>query len=452
MVTLSAKGGVPQPSSSHNNNNNNNNNANATAGTVKHNTHQPAVGNAAHKFTLLTTAKTIATHSAKDKNPNPNLYIPKSSSAGGTGNTGNAGGADGGGGGGGGGERGKYGYGNNNYDNDDGETRTRKLRGIPRAFQRVVDPPPGSSSGTDNPGSNDPDNDNPDFTRPKIQAPTFVTEREGRSRPGGGHRTALSFERALRRLGMSVPPEYQCALCSRLVSDPVLLPWDVEQRACCSGCIRPVLASTFTCPVTGLDDKSQEELLPYMRVREGAEKWREGVWGEAERRELEEREGMGEAEVLDDRDTGGRRAVVDIGGKGDDDEEDGDSFAGDVFDDDDDDEEEGQATTTKAAAAHNNPQAAKAGDGKGNDGGNDGTTATANNNTTADDGNGKGSKDDDDDGDDDNYARLNDAANSRSTTGGGGSEEVVSGAIIPSEEEEGEGEKGNDNSKDGRGE
>ena len=78
----------------------------------------------------------------------------------------------------------------------------------------------------------------------------------------------------------------------------MLVPWDPEGRSCCETCIRDALAKNgFTCPMTGAEGVSPDDLLPNAGVRKGAEAFVKDVMekldmieGQIEKEQAEEEE------------------------------------------------------------------------------------------------------------------------------------------------------------------
>lgn len=69
-----------------------------------------------------------------------------------------------------------------------------------------------------------------------------------------------AFETALQVTGVSIPEYLTCAVCQKLVENPVNLHWDPAGRTACEGCMRQKLSAAFCCPVTGIEGISPDEL------------------------------------------------------------------------------------------------------------------------------------------------------------------------------------------------
>ena len=208
-------------------------------------------------------------------------------------------------------------------------------------------------------------------------------------RTGGGQSLSSSTRRrdldyALKLTATSVPEHLQCGICHTIVKSVMLVPWDTaEGRSTCESCIRDGLTKNgFTCPLTGTEGVSPDDLFPNVGLRKTADAFVRDVMAkmdaiekkiEAEQEEEERkrvaavaergRGGGGGGNDFDD----GRDGIVSgkRGGKaankkrkGDDELLFGgdDEFGGDVFDvaaddDDDDDEPEDLDETATATAS-----------------------------------------------------------------------------------------------------
>jgi hypothetical protein len=227
-------------------------------------------------------------------------------------------------------------------------------------------------------------------------------------RSGGGQSLASSSRRrdldyALKLTAMSVPEHLQCGICHSIVKSAMLVPWDTaEGRSTCESCIRDGLTKNgFTCPLTGTEGVSPDDLFPNVGLRKAADAFVADVMAkmdaiekqiEAEQEEEErkrvaavaERGKAGSGNDFDDGKDGimlGRRGKGSNkkrkGGDNDDDLMFGgdDEFGGDVFDvtvdDNDDDEPEDlveAATATASLAIDDNAKTETMGEEATNDG------------------------------------------------------------------------------------
>jgi len=187
-------------------------------------------------------------------------------------------------------------------------------------------------------------------------------------RTGGGQSLASASKRrdldyALKLTATSIPDHLQCGICHSMVKNAMLVPWDTEGRPTCESCIRDGLTKNgFTCPLTGTEGVSPDDLFPNVGLRKAADAFIKDVMEkldsierqiEAEREEEEEEARKREAAAklnrgddFEDRGDGIMTKKTKLNGrtqlKNDDDllfGED-DEFGGDVFDVAGDDEPE----------------------------------------------------------------------------------------------------------------
>ena len=97
-------------------------------------------------------------------------------------------------------------------------------------------------------------------------------------RTGGGQSLSSSTRRrdldyALKLTATSVPEHLQCGICHTIVKSAMLVPWDTaEGRSTCESCIRDGLTKNgFTCPLTGTEGVSPDDLFPNVGLRKAAD-------------------------------------------------------------------------------------------------------------------------------------------------------------------------------------
>eukprot|EP00561_Arcocellulus_cornucervis_P000524 CAMPEP_0185826450 /NCGR_PEP_ID=MMETSP1322-20130828/31551_1 /TAXON_ID=265543 /ORGANISM="Minutocellus polymorphus, Strain RCC2270" /LENGTH=942 /DNA_ID=CAMNT_0028524179 /DNA_START=76 /DNA_END=2909 /DNA_ORIENTATION=- len=241
-------------------------------------------------------------------------------------------------------------------------------RGIPRTFLSLTKPPITDGSG-DNPDGGDDDDAAANQSSLQTNALGFeaLLTRGGGTSATSGQSTAQTLQYALDLTATTVPDHLRCGICTQVVRNAMLIPWDAEGRTTCESCIRDGLASNmFQCPLTGMEGVSPDDLMPNIALRKAADLFVEGVMEkmdevlqEQEREEEEERKKReaeeaqaareGRADLEDDAGAvvgrgdaaaarrAARRAAREddpFGGGG------GDDFGGDVFDVPNSDEEE----------------------------------------------------------------------------------------------------------------
>ena len=280
----------------------------------------------------------------------------------------------------------------------------KRATGIPRTFLTLGaagNPPPtapeGGGQGAGDGGGGEDNGGGEENNQPQgnlaAQLQPSAQAFQALVRTGGGQSLSSSTRRrdldyALKLTATSVPEHLQCGICHTIVKSAMLVPWDTaEGRSTCESCIRDGLTKNgFTCPLTGTEGVSPDDLFPNVGLRKAADAFVRDVMAkmdaiekqiEAEQEEEErkrvaavaERErgrvGGGGGNDFDD----GRDGIVSgkRGGKaankkrkGDDELLFGgdDEFGGDVFDvaaddddDDDDDEPEDLDETATATAS-----------------------------------------------------------------------------------------------------
>ncbi|KAL3822870.1 hypothetical protein ACHAXA_006234 [Cyclostephanos tholiformis] len=280
----------------------------------------------------------------------------------------------------------------------------KRATGIPRTFLTLgANPPPsaggeggvsadgpanvgggdgGGTAGDEDGGQQQPQGNLAAQLQPSAQAfQALVRSGGGQSLTSSSRRRDLDY--ALKLTATSVPEHLQCGICHSIVKSAMLVPWDTaEGRSTCESCIRDGLTKNgFTCPLTGTEGVSPDDLFPNVGLRKAADAFVRDVMAkmdaiekqiEAEQEEEErkrvaavaERGKVGSGNDFDDGKDGivlGRRAKRSNkkrkGGVNDDLLFGGDDeFGGDVFDvavddNDDDDEPEDLDETATAAAS-----------------------------------------------------------------------------------------------------
>ena len=92
-------------------------------------------------------------------------------------------------------------------------------------------------------------------------------------RSGGGQSLSAAARRhdlgyALKLTATALPQHLACGLCAGIVRSAMLMPWDAEGRPTCESCIRDGLARNgFTCPLTGTEGVSPDDLFPNVCLR-----------------------------------------------------------------------------------------------------------------------------------------------------------------------------------------
>ena len=135
----------------------------------------------------------------------------------------------------------------------------KRATGIPRTFQSLT--AANAAEGGEGP----------------LLQPNAIGFAELLHRGGGQSAEAAqtqTLEYALKVTANEVPDYLQCALCGNVVRDAMILPWDEQGRTTCERCIRDALTSNgFTCPLTGIEGLSPDDLLPNRAIRKAAEKF-----------------------------------------------------------------------------------------------------------------------------------------------------------------------------------
>ena len=212
--------------------------------------------------------------------------------------------------------------------------------GIPRTFLNLT----GSSQAE---GAEGGENESSITLQPNtIGFQELVNRGGGQSENTTGTRRDLDY--ALKITSTSVPEHLQCGICTNIVKNAMLLPWDPELRTTCETCIRDGLAQNgFQCPLTGIDGVSPDDLLPNGALRKAADAFVKSVMekvDEIEKQQVEEAEVAADTEktttgnILDGDGTEkgvlvSKKATLAGRKKSDDDDPFGgdDDFGGDVF-------------------------------------------------------------------------------------------------------------------------
>ena len=243
-------------------------------------------------------------------------------------------------------------------------------RGIPRTFLSLTQPPitdgGGAAEGEEGEGAGDLGS----TLQPNaIGFEALLSRGGGASASGPGSAKRRDLQYALDLTATTVPDHLRCGICTKVVNNAMLVPWDPEGRTTCETCIRDGLTQNmFRCPLTGIEGASPDDLMPNIGLRKAAELFVQGVMDkmddvlqEQEREEEEERKrreaeeaagktsGVGKNEpsagdgIDDDRGAvltkrspakKGRSHDADLFGEGGDDD-----FGGDVFDVDEEGDE-----------------------------------------------------------------------------------------------------------------
>mmetsp|Transcript_17463 Transcript_17463/g.26416 ORF Transcript_17463/g.26416 Transcript_17463/m.26416 type:complete len:514 (-) Transcript_17463:2481-4022(-) len=87
-----------------------------------------------------------------------------------------------------------------------------------------------------------------------------------------------TLEYALKVTAMSIPEHLQCGICAQLVKNAMLIPWDGEGRTACEVCMRDGLTkNAFSCPLTGMEGVSPDDLISNVGLRKAADLFAVGV-------------------------------------------------------------------------------------------------------------------------------------------------------------------------------
>ena len=148
----------------------------------------------------------------------------------------------------------------------------KRATGIPRTFLSLSAPPVTTVDEMSGEHSS---------SAPRLQPNTMGFEQlksrgGGQSALSGGSRRDLEY--ALKVTATLIPDHLLCAICTGVVRDAMLLPWDPEGRTSCETCIRDALTKNgFRCPLTGNEGVSPDDLLPNVGLRKAAEHFIGGV-------------------------------------------------------------------------------------------------------------------------------------------------------------------------------
>ena len=81
-----------------------------------------------------------------------------------------------------------------------------------------------------------------------------------------------NLDYALRLTASSLPEYLTCGICHKLAKMAMLVPWDAEGRPTCESCIRDGLVKGgYTCPLTGMEGVSPDDLFPNVTLRKAVE-------------------------------------------------------------------------------------------------------------------------------------------------------------------------------------
>jgi hypothetical protein len=81
-----------------------------------------------------------------------------------------------------------------------------------------------------------------------------------------------NLDYALRLTATTVPDYLTCGICHKLAKMAMLVPWDAEGRPTCESCIHNGLVKGgYTCPLTGMEGVSPDDLFPNVALRKAIE-------------------------------------------------------------------------------------------------------------------------------------------------------------------------------------
>lgn len=109
-------------------------------------------------------------------------------------------------------------------------------------------------------------------------------------RSGGGQSTSSSnnsgrrdLDYALRLTATTLPDHLTCGICHKLAKMAMLVPWDAEGRPTCESCIRDGLVKGgYTCPLTGMEGVSPDDLFPNVGLRKAVEAFEADIMAKME--------------------------------------------------------------------------------------------------------------------------------------------------------------------------
>ena len=161
----------------------------------------------------------------------------------------------------------------------------KRATGIPRTFLNLNAPTTGpedgggegganyggETSGEGGTGEGGGGSDLATQLQPSAQAfQALVKSGGGQSLSSSSKRRDLDY--ALKLTATSIPDHLQCGICSNIVKNAMLVPWDTEGRPTCESCIRDGLTKNgFTCPLTGIEGVSPDDLFPNVGLRKAAD-------------------------------------------------------------------------------------------------------------------------------------------------------------------------------------
>ena len=204
----------------------------------------------------------------------------------------------------------------------------KRATGIPRTFLNLSGPSApvegggegGAATGEDGNGETTDNGDLATQLQPSAQAfQALVRSGGGQSLNDASKRRDLDY--ALKLTATSIPDHLQCGICHSIVKNAMLVPWDTEGRPTCESCIRDGLTKNgFTCPLTGTEGVSPDDLFPNVGLRKAADMFIADVMDKMDsierqiEAENEEEEKKREAEALKRKDLEGNE--FDDGGDG----------------------------------------------------------------------------------------------------------------------------------------
>ncbi|KAL9185469.1 hypothetical protein ACHAXT_003246 [Thalassiosira profunda] len=145
----------------------------------------------------------------------------------------------------------------------------KRATGIPRTFLNL-----GTTATTATEGGEGVGEEGGDLAaqlQPSAQGfQALVNRAGGQSLADASKRRDLDY--ALKLTATTIPDHLQCGICHGIVKNAMLVPWDTEGRPTCESCIRDGLTKNgFTCPLTGTEGVSPDDLFPNVGLRKAAE-------------------------------------------------------------------------------------------------------------------------------------------------------------------------------------
>ena len=153
----------------------------------------------------------------------------------------------------------------------------KRATGIPRTFLNLnaaANPAAATDEGVDGGGEmgeGGTEGELANKLQPSAQAfQALVRSGGGQSLSSASKRRDLDY--ALKLTATTIPDHLQCGICHSIVRNAMLVPWDTEGRPTCESCIRDGLTNNgFTCPLTGMEGVSPDDLFPNVGLRKAAD-------------------------------------------------------------------------------------------------------------------------------------------------------------------------------------